>query len=183
MSVCTQTISVTVQAPPSSCPDWSTLLWGVPFISTTGAGTAVMAPDSVASASFAGAVHAPNKTDDVGPDTAGADNQGVVTGYTGGACNCNLHLTVTLTNLPDYGFIDIVFQFGIAGPQTDLWNSQVSGVNGTNTYDIPFVVPDTFGVPTDLIITIAISTNWQGVLPTLPNANVILSMSGTFSNI
>lgn len=165
--VCTQGFTLAVTG--AACVNWANLLWGVPFIGTFGAGTASFSPNSVASASFDGIVDAP-VTFFPNPDQAVYQNLASVV-YNGPACNCNLHLVTTTIGPVGNLCANIIVGGGILS--VDL-NNVAAG-----TYDYPFTIPDTGGVPA----TINITANSSIPCINDPGPHLQLHVVGTFSNV
>ncbi len=145
VTACTKTLSLSV-AVASDCPDWNTLLWGVPIIGTLGASTAFFAPDSLAADGFSANVVSPG----VG-DACAAQNTGQLV-YGGSGCNCNINIAINRIN-SNLGGV------AVFGSNSGLllnvnWNTLVTGV-----YDIPFTLPDTLGVPETISVIVQLQND------------------------
>jgi hypothetical protein len=165
--ICTKEMAIAIDA---NCPDWANdLVWPVTIYSVAGNGIASLTPDNAAGDTFVATLSA-------GKTPANGANAWAIyaflTGFSGSACNCNLHFTITkLGSIAGSLAIAHNKSGGFATISTTNW---ILFANGT--YDIPFAVPDSGGVPYDIRIEAAFQA--QGV--TLANS---LAVTGVFSNV
>lgn len=170
--VCLKNFSLEVAATP--CPDWTTLLWGFHFggayLATTGSATASFTPDHTASDSFDTVVTQPVPNT---PEGGSAENRGYLM-YNGSGCNCNLHIVSDQTGYPPNNHADVECQFdGIF-----IIIQNLNSLPGVNTFDLPFSLPDTGGVPKQFVIIVR---NYNdNTLTTFPGR---IEISGQITNI
>lgn len=170
--ICTKPFSLTVSA---GCPDWDQLLWDIPTLNTAVNGTATFTPSSATSAVFTTSTSAP---DGGAADVGQAVNEATLS-YNGGPCNCNLHLVLAkgLSTASVLGNIDVTINSVLvlsvaAGGAPD-------GTMPSGTYDLPFVAPNSGGVPFNIVINITSLCISGG----FPDDSPSISMVGTFSNV
>lgn len=163
--ICTKDFTLDINE--GACPNWATLAWGVPTITLVGAGSGAFVPSSAAADNFNANAQAPNGS----VDSSLVQNTGTLT-FNGGPCACNLHIVVAF----------------IAGLQANLLGtvaipeigfSANFNVLGAGTFDLPFIFPDTGGVPLTINATVTLQAPYNG---TPAGAHIIL-MVGTFSNL
>jgi hypothetical protein len=129
----------------SACVDWAAVVWGVPFIGSGGAGTASFVGNGGHSEVIA-------NSPDGFLDTAAASCTGTVH-YTGPACMSTVHLVMTKTGTDAF----TCGAYQISSALHGVLLSFNAHVNPSGTYDLPFMIPDTGGVPD----TISIFTSAQ----------------------
>lgn len=136
------------------CPDWTTTLWPLPALGSSGAGSSDFTPSLAAGNNFTGFALAP---DPPGGDSAFAQSiSGTIAGYAGAACNCNLHLIVGKSG-GAVGTITIIINFvAVLTVNLTLYGP------GITTTDYPFTIPDSGGVPYDIHVDVQIQAPLTG---------------------
>lgn len=133
----------------AACPDWTLIPWDTPFVSALGGATASFTPISSPSDSFE------SEAIINGIQSAVANNEGTFQ-YNGAGCNCNLHIEATITGS------NLWASFAIFQDGGFVLNEIVST---SGSYDFPFVIADTGGVPQDIRVVVTNSVEWPNGSP------------------
>jgi len=150
---CTQPVTIVVN---SACPDWTTLLWNIPYPYSVVNGS--FTPFNTASDSFSSSLNG---------GVAQSFNSATYV-YNGSGCNCNLHLDY---NGPAWVGVTCKISSSMIDPPNTLVLC-VKLLAGTGIYDIPFSLPDTLGVPISFYVIIHPK-----------DSDGPLTLNGTFSNV
>jgi len=171
--ICSHAFTIEISA--SGCPDWTQLLWDAAGLATLGGGTASFTPSSIISDTFSTATSAP---DGGNLDFGQSQNQANLS-YTGGPCNCNVHLILAkgLSTASVGGGIIITLDGNLI--IVIATGGSPDGTMPSGTYDIPFVLPDTGGIPANILI----SVTSQCITGGFPDDTPSISMIATFSNL
>jgi hypothetical protein len=140
---CSKEFSINV-AEASSCPDWENdLIWGVAFIGPSGTGFATFSPDSAAGDVITTA------SGGTGFGNGGAAQNTATLSYAGGPCNCNLHIELVVVGPPavSCGTIQIFGDLILPSVNADIH------LLPSGSYDFPFTVLDSGGIPSDIFVT------------------------------
>jgi len=167
MSTCLEQFDMT----PASdvCPNWATLFWGIPTLTTNGAGAATFTPNSAASDTAVATATAPMGFNDRGTST----NTGTLT-YNGHGCHCKLHIVVTQTGTVGHQAGQLIVTTSL-GPA--LYVNNLLNTNGTT--DATFDLPDTGGANITVSVMISISSGQLGVVIGLQ----ALTLTATVGNV
>lgn len=162
--ICTKDFTLDINE--GTCPDWTTLAWGVPTITLVGSGAGSFTPNSASADNFNANASAPNGS----VDSAFVQNTGSLT-FNGGACSCNLHIVVAFIS---------GLQGNLLGTVTiaEIGFSKNFNVLGAGTFDFPFIFPDTGGVPLTINAQVTLQAPYNGT----PAGPHFILMVGTFSN-
>lgn len=155
---CSKDFTITIN---SAALDFANLAWQNAFVGSGGTGTASFTPSLANGATFHGSV---SRT--LILDSGACQNVATIT-YNGPALACNLHIVLNRSGI---GTITGIVTWSQA-PLTLFDNTG----NPSGTYDIPFTIQDTGGVPVVVQFTVTMQISAQ---PDFPNS---IDMVGTFS--
>jgi hypothetical protein len=145
---CTQEVTIGLVPPPAGL-DWDNLVWGpINIYQHTPTGTLSGASFSVQASGDGG-----GGTNDT------ADCTGTLL-YNGPAANCNLHVNATnmISAVPGGAIFSIGVQSDVTWVLSETCKQLPTfGTHAPGTYDFPFTVPDTGGVPASITVLVS----WQ----------------------
>lgn len=137
----------------TDCPDWNTLLWGVPTIFEANA-TASFSPDSMAQDNFA-----VSAATDIFFEALGEAENTATIDYNGTGCACTLNVVVVSASGAS---ASVVITSSDAG---ELLTADLFGLT-PGSYDYPFIIPDTLGSNTTITVAGSATATSDGVTAT-----------------